>query len=55
MKLIQSIPVWRATHVTRHGAGGRSAASDWAEEVAPDEDEPANDEDHDDDGWEDET
>jgi len=31
MKLIQSIPVWRATHVTRHGAGGRSAASDRGE------------------------
>ena len=51
MKLIQSIPVWRATHVARHGAGGRSAASDW-DDVATEDDEP-DDEDHADEGWED--
>lgn len=54
MKLIQSIPVWRATHVARHGAGDRSAASDW-DDASAEDDEPTDDEDHDDDGWGDET
>lgn len=55
MKLIQSIPVWRATHVARHGAGDQSAASDW-DDVATDKDyELSDDEERDVDGsWEDE-
>lgn len=39
MKLIQSIPVWRANHVARHGSGDRTALSDWATDRTEDEDE----------------
>jgi hypothetical protein len=51
MKLIQRIPVWRATHVARHGAGDRTSASDWDDTTADDEDE---DDLESEEGWEDE-
>jgi hypothetical protein len=53
MKLIQSIPVWRATHVARHGAGDRTAPSDWTTDRTDDEDEDEFDEGAAD-SWEDE-
>lgn len=47
VKLIQKIPVWRAMHVARHGAGGALAASEWAavaeEDDALSADEPDDD------------
>lgn len=43
MKLIQQIPVWRAMHLARHGAGGRSTASQWGDIASDEEEEPAND------------
>lgn len=52
MKLIQSIPVWRATHVGRHGAGDRSAASDWGDVV--EEDDQFSDDGDDEKPWEEE-
>jgi hypothetical protein len=55
MKLIQRIPVWRATHIARHGAGGRSSASDWDEVTLDDDDDEGEfDEGEGDDGREDE-
>jgi hypothetical protein len=53
MKLIQRIPVWRATHVARHG-GDRSAASDW-DEVTSDDDEGGLNEAEGEEGWKDES
>lgn len=50
MKLIQLVPVWRATHIARHGASARSSASNW-DEVTPDDDEFDHGEGAD--GWED--
>jgi hypothetical protein len=47
MKLMQRIPVWRATHATRHGSGDRSS-SDWDDVATPDDDAaevPSEDED----------
>ncbi len=53
MKLIQRIPVWRATHVARHGAGDRSSASDW-DDATPDDDDEREFDAEGGDGWEDE-
>jgi hypothetical protein len=52
MKLIQSIPVWRATHIGRHGAGERVAPSDWTD-ATPHDSPPDDEEDAEHDGWED--
>jgi hypothetical protein len=49
MKLIQRIPVWRATHGARHGSGGRSSASDWDDRTRDDHDEVESQSDPDDD------
>ena len=48
MKLMQRLPVWRATHGTRHGSGNRSFSS-WDDGPPDDGDEyetPGDDEDH---------
>lgn len=50
MKLIQRIPVWRATHVARHGADDRSSASSWDDVTSDDDDEGEFD--GEEDGWE---
>lgn len=54
MKLIQRIPVWRATHVAHHGAGGRSSPWNWDDVARDDDEEVTFDAGEGDGGWEDE-
>ena len=42
MKLLQLVPVWKATHVTRHGVNTSSSATSW-EDAEPDDDDEDND------------
>jgi hypothetical protein len=42
MKLLQLVPVWKATHVTRHGVSTSSSATSW-EDAEPDDDDEDND------------
>lgn len=39
MKLLQLVPVWKATHVARHGAGGSPADAAWAYDETEDDDD----------------
>jgi hypothetical protein len=43
MKLLQLVPVWKATHVTRHGVNTSSSATSW-EDAEPDDDDENDDE-----------
>jgi hypothetical protein len=46
MKLLQLVPVWKATHVARHGVVGSSSASSWGtDDEEPDPDDAEYDDD----------
>ncbi len=47
MKLLQLVPVWKATHVARHGTSTSSTGSGWSDEdeIYPDDDDLARNDD----------